>query len=299
MKIVITTPTGNVGSHLVRILLRAGIRPTLFLRDAGKLDAAVRDRVDLVEGDQLDRDDVLRATAGADALYWVAPASGAEDPIATYAQLGANVAGAVSENGVERTVFQSSGGAEKRQGAGEIDGLAANEVQLDETGASVLHLRCGYFFTNLLLDPALAEEGVIRVPRPVDQPLPWVDPRDIAEVAAARLLSQEWEGRQVQAVHGPEDLSFEQAAAIVEDAIGRPVRAEQIGDDAFRAGLSAAGMNEKQVEALIGMSIGTREDYVAEDERTVLTTTPSTLAAWAYENLRQPSRLRSADVAAL
>lgn len=230
---------------------------------------------------------MVRATAGADALYWVAPGTGAEDPIATYAQLAANAAAAVSENRIERTVFQSSGGAEKREGAGEIDGLAANEVQLDETGASVLHLRCGYFFTNLLLDPALAEEGVIRVARPVDRPLPWVDPRDIAEVAAGRLLSRDWSGRQVQAVHGPEDLTFEQAAAVVGEATGRQVRAEQIADDDFREGLRAVGMNEKQIEALIGMSIGAREDYVPEDERTVATTTPSTLAAWAHEHLRR------------
>jgi hypothetical protein len=34
------------------------------------------------------------------------------------------------------------------------------------------------------------------------------------------------------------------------------------------------------------MSIGLR-DFVPEDERTILTTTSSTLAAWAYEHLRE------------
>jgi hypothetical protein len=36
----------------------------------------------------------------------------------------------------------------------------------------------------------------------VDQPLPWVAPRDIAEVAALRLLSPAREGRQVRASTG-------------------------------------------------------------------------------------------------
>ena len=54
MKIVVTTPTGRVGSNVVRLLLQTGIRPTLFLRDAGRLDAAVRGLVDTVEGDQAD-----------------------------------------------------------------------------------------------------------------------------------------------------------------------------------------------------------------------------------------------------
>jgi hypothetical protein len=34
------------------------------------------------------------------------------------------------------------------------------------------------------------------------------------------------------------------------------------------------------------MSAVTREDFVAEDERTIVTTTPTTLAAWVYSCLR-------------
>ena len=86
---------------------------------------------------------------GSDALYWVAPPGESDDPAAAYAELGAVAARAVVENAIPRTVFQSSVGAERRHGVGEIDGLARAEELLDATGASVLHLRCGYFFTNL------------------------------------------------------------------------------------------------------------------------------------------------------
>src|SRR5690606_5628895 len=40
----------------------AGLRPTLLVRDPARLDAAVRERADVVVGDQLRADDVLRAT---------------------------------------------------------------------------------------------------------------------------------------------------------------------------------------------------------------------------------------------
>jgi len=53
----------------------------------------------------------------------------------------------------------------------------------------VVHLRCGFFFTSLLLNRAALEDGVLRIAMPVDTPMPWVDPRDIGDVAAARLLS--------------------------------------------------------------------------------------------------------------
>jgi uncharacterized protein YbjT (DUF2867 family) len=290
MKIVVTTPTGNVGSRVTRLLLQAGVRPTLLLRDPSKLADETRALVDAVQGDQYNPDDVLRATEGADALFWVNPPVFDEDPVAAYARAGSHAARAIREHGISQTVFQSSVGAEKRHGAGEIDGLARTEELLDETGASVLHLRCGFFFTNLLLDPGALQEGVVRVVVPVDAPMPWVDPRDIGDVAAARLLATDWSGRHVQAVHGPEDLTYEQATSIVSRATGRPLRAEQIPDDDMRAALRAAGLGDAVVEAVLGMSTGLRANFTPEDPRTILTTTPTTLAAWAHEHLRaQPS----------
>jgi uncharacterized protein YbjT (DUF2867 family) len=283
MRIVVTTPTGKVGSRVVRLLLQAGARPTLLLRDPAKLDRDVAERVDVVTGDQLVPADVLRAAEGADALYLVCPPTFEGDPVEHYARAGAIAARAVETHAIARVVFQSSIGAEQRTGMGEIDGLARTEVDLDATGASVTHLRCGYFFTNL----ALGLQGdVLPLTMPVDLRLSWVDPRDIGDVAAARLLSTDWSGRHVLAVKGPEDLTFAEAAAIVSEVTGREVRAEQIPDDAMRSALRGAGLGEPVIEGILGMSIGMRSGFVPEQERTLLTTTPTTLRAWAAEHLR-------------
>ncbi|MCW2932389.1 MAG: NmrA family transcriptional regulator [Actinomycetia bacterium] len=216
MKVVVTTPTGNVGSRVVQLLIQAGVRPTVLARRPARLSAAMSERSDVLEVDLADAAAVERATRGADALFWVNPPTfePEADPVAWYAMLGANAARAVAANGIGRTVFLSSIGAEKRSGAGEIDGLARTEEQLDATGATVLHLRCGYFFTNLLGSLDSIREGVLQAPMALDYAQPWVDPRDIGEVAAVRLLSGDWSGRHVQAVHGPEDLTLSQAAAL-------------------------------------------------------------------------------------
>jgi uncharacterized protein YbjT (DUF2867 family) len=285
MRIAVTTPTGNVGRELVPMLVRAGLRPRVLLRDPDRLDPVLRDHVDPVVADLDDPDAVVAATVGVDALYWVAPSPVSEDPVAGYAALGAVAARAVVENAIPRTVFQSSAGAERRHGVGEIDGLARVEEQLDATGAAVLHLRCGYFFTNLTMQLDTLRSGVVPVLLPVDAPLPWVAPRDIAEVAALRLLSADWSGRHVQAVHGPEDLSWAQACAVVAEATGLPLRAERISD-AMRAQLAGAGLGPQQVESILGMSTGIRDDYVPEQPRTVASTTPTTLRGWAYDVLR-------------
>lgn len=292
VKIVVTTPTGQVGSRAARMLIQAGVRPTLLARHPARLDRAAREHADVVEADLSDADAVVRATRDADALLWVEPrlADPGGDPVAWYARLGGNAARAVTENGIGRTVFLSSIGAEMRSGAGEIDGLARTEEQLDATGATVLHLRCGYFFTNLLGELESIRAGVLKATMALDYAQPWVDPRDIGEIAAARLLSAGWSGRHVQAVHGPEDLTLSGVAEIISEVTGHRVRAETISQDTMRRLLRSAGFGDKQVEGIAGMSAVTREDFVAEDKRSVVTTTPTTFAAWAYAHLR-PARV--------
>lgn len=40
-------------------------------------------------------------------------------------------------------------------------------------------------------------------------------------------------------------------------------------------------MTASQADAILGMSTGLHENFIPEQDRTILTTTPTTLAAWA------------------
>jgi NAD(P)H dehydrogenase (quinone) len=289
--IAVTTPTGHVGSHVVRLLCQAGVRPRLLLRDPDHLDAELRDQVDLAVGDQRDAAYVAEATRGVDAVYWVHPDDWSlPDPDADAERTGEGLAAAMRTHRIARVVFQSSIGAELRKGAGFIDGLARVEQRLDaareKTGAALLHLRCGYFMTNLLMDLDGLRAGRLTTIRPLDEPMPWVDPRDIAAVAAARLLADDWTGRQVQAVHGPADLTWTEAATALSTATGTPIGAHRISADEQRAALREVGMGEVAVEGIVGMSTGKSDGFTPEQPRSVLTTTPGDLAGWAVTHLR-------------
>ncbi|MDQ0727260.1 NAD(P)H-binding protein [Microbacterium sp. W4I20] len=285
MRIAITTPNGNVGHHLTRMLVRAGIRPLLLSRNPDSIDAELREYVDVAQADSQDAAQVVAATQGVDALYWVDPSVMSEDPLADYARATEALVAAVTENGIGRVVFQSSIGAEKRHGVGEIDGLAAAEVALDALGIDVTHLRCGFFFSNLLLDVEALRAGRLTTVLPLDAPMAWVAPRDIAEVAALTLLNREWSGRRVHAVHGPEDLTWTEVGAILTEELGRHVVVERVSDAAMLDGLRAAGMPEAMAHAVLGMSTGMREGFVPEQERTVATTTPTGLRGWVREEV--------------
>jgi uncharacterized protein YbjT (DUF2867 family) len=282
MKIVVTTPTGHVGSQLVPLLLRAGERPTLFCRSAARLPERWRSSCAVVEGDQGVTADVIRAIADADAVYWVSPPTEDADPIAGHHRMAASLVAALRETGTSRVVFQSSVGAEARHGFGDIDGLGATEQALDDLGISVTHLRCGYLFTNLLMDLPSIRDGVLSTTLPVDLPVPWVAAEDVAVVAALRLLSTAWEGRHALAVHGPADLSFADVAAVVGTALGRRVAATSVSDTTLSEELTGLGLTPEQVAAVVGMGRGVRDPgFIPANPRTELTTTPTALAGWA------------------
>lgn len=285
MEIATTAPSGNVDRHVVHDLVRAGVRPRVLAHRPESLNPSLAEHVDLRVVDLADVSAVEGAVDGVDALFVTIPAV-SEDPLADYERFGAAVAGAVDRCGVSRVVLQSSVGAELRNGVGEIDGLARVEELLDATSVSVLHLRCAFFFTNLLLQLDQLRAGEVPIVLATDQSMGWVAPADIAQVATSWLVRSDWTGRHVQAVHGPRDLSWDDALAIVSEASGHQVRARQVGDDDMRAALASSGMGPKQVEGILGMSTGMREGFVPEQHRDAVTTTTTTLAAWSYDVLR-------------
>jgi uncharacterized protein YbjT (DUF2867 family) len=117
--------------------------------------------------------------------------------------------------------------------------------------------------------------------------MPWVDPRDVGEVAAARLLAATWSGPAVQAVHGPADLSWNDVAEILGAVLGHKIEVQVITDDELRGALRDAGLTPGVIEGIVGMTAGLRDDFTPEQPRGYVTTTPTTLAAWATENVRR------------
>lgn len=87
-------------------------------------------------------------------------------------------------------------------------------------------------------------------------------------------------------MHGPADLTWTEAAAALSTATGILIEAQRIGRRRAARALREAGMGEVAVEGIVGMSTGKRDGFNPEQPRSVLTTTPSSLAGWAITHLR-------------
>ncbi len=286
MKIVVTTPTGHIGSRVVQLLIQAGVRPTIIARDPARLAPEVREASDVRQGDLTDLDFVLQTTEGADALFWLIPTNYASaDPVGDIVRVGQNAAEAIQKNNIARTVFLSSAGADRR-GGDFISALGRVEDLLNATNASVTHLRPGFFFTNLFMGLEELKQGLFFTTVPLDIPMPWNDPRDVGEIAAARLLATDWTGQSVQEIQGPQHLTFGEVSAIVTEATGHKVETVRISDDELRQALLRAGLGAPSAEAYVEMMGGLTEGQGDWRPRTFVTTTPTTLGAWSYANLR-------------
>src|SRR5947208_85352 len=151
--IVVTAPTGGIGRQVVQNLLAEGAAVRVVARDPARLPAGVARQTEIVRGSHRDPDVLAEAFAGADAVFWPAPAAAT---------------------------------------------------------------------------------------------------RDSAAVAARLLRDGSWTGFEEVPVLGPEDLSYDQMAAIISDVLGKPVHYQQIPGEAYKANMMRFS-SEPMAQGLLDM----------------------------------------------
>ena len=77
--------------------------------------------------------------------------------------------------------------------------------------------------------------------QPLDKPVPMVATADIGHVAAG-LLQEEWTGRRVVELEGPQRITPNQIAATFAEILGRPVRMEAVPRDTWEELFASQGM---------------------------------------------------------
>jgi uncharacterized protein YbjT (DUF2867 family) len=290
MRIAVTTPTGHVGSAVADFLLDLGgdVQVRLLGRRPDKLTDFIRRGAETVIGAQDDVDYLCRATQDVDALLWVTPPGYGSDNLRTYQnRLGEAVAKAIQTNDIARVVNLSSVGAHLTSGTGPIAGLHDVEERINGVAHHVTHLRPGFFFENLLwqLD-SIRKWGRISLPLSASTRYPMIATRDIARVAATRLISATWSGQVVQELHGPTDLCHREVAEILTPSLGRKIVYVKCDRDEMRENLLQSAISENAVDSLLELYEAVESGRLQTSQpRSHETTTSTTLAEFAREVL--------------
>ncbi|MEW1911578.1 NAD(P)H-binding protein [Kitasatospora sp. NPDC085895] len=267
--IVVTGATGNVGRALVRHLVEAGEQVTAVSRRRPEdpLPPGVRH----VAADLADPPAVRAAMDGAEGLFLLVAG---EDP--------AGLVDRARAAGVRRIVLLSSQGVATRPDS--YAHAARFEAAVAAGAPEWTVLRSGGLASN-----ALAWAEPIRTHRAAAGPfadvgLPFVDPEDVAAVAAAVLREDGHHGA-TYVLTGPEPSTPRSRAAAIAEAIGAPVAFHEQTAEQARAEL-ARFMPPPVVEGTLAV-LGTPtpdERRVSPDVERVLGRAPQPFAAWAVRN---------------
>jgi uncharacterized protein YbjT (DUF2867 family) len=224
--VLVTGATGRVGRAIVTQLLAAGVQVRALTR---RLEAArLPPSVDIVVGDLNVPESLDAGLQGADAVFllWTAPPTTVPAVVERLALYTPRVVFLSSPHRTPHPFFQQPNPMAALHA--NIEGLIAT------AGLASTIIRPGIFASNALhwwAEP-IRSGDVVQWPYGAAETAP-IDERDIAAVAV-RALSEDGHVGGDYVLTGPESLSQAEQVKVIGNAIGRPIRFEEVSPEAFR-----------------------------------------------------------------
>jgi uncharacterized protein YbjT (DUF2867 family) len=212
MTILVTGSTGAVGRQVVEQLVKRGADVRALVRDPSKADFPAG--VGVVQGDLLDVDSLRSAFSGVSTLFLLNAVVPDEY---TQALIALNIARAA---GIERIVYLSVIHSDLYVNVPHFASKFGVERMIEQMGLKATILRPAYFMSNdLTVKDVVTGYGVY--------PMPMVDTRDLAEIAAIELIRREQAAAPLPLdrinLVGPDTLTGADVAAIWTEVLGRPI----------------------------------------------------------------------------
>jgi uncharacterized protein YbjT (DUF2867 family) len=224
MATLVVGARGHVGGAVLAGLLAAGevVRASSRAPQPGEFP----------EGVEVVRADLTDPASWSDVLAGMRKAF-----LYAHPETAAEFAAAARDAGVEHVVLLSSSSVLLPDAAANpiAQRHLAVERALDETGLARTFVRPGYFATNTLRWRSIRTERVLRTAFPDATTSP-VHERDIADIAVRALLD-DTQRRNAYAVLGAGPVTQREQVAAIAEALGEPVRVEEVDVDTYRAQL--------------------------------------------------------------
>ncbi|MFI7636713.1 NAD(P)H-binding protein [Nonomuraea sp. NPDC049400] len=273
-RILVTGATGNVGREVLTQLVSVGGPVRALVRTARRLDAGV----EAAEGDLSRPDTLAQALADVETVFLVWPFLTTE---------GAPAVLDVIRGHARRVVYLSSSGVNDEAGrqTDPINQLHADmESLIKKSGLEWTFLRADTIASNTRGWAAqIRGTGVVRGPDIAATAV--VDPRDVAAVAA-RVLADDGHVGATYVLTGPEVVSRAQQVRAIGEAVGRPLRFEEVPVETAREQMLADGMPPALVEALLASAEQRPHAGLITSAVEEITGTPArTFRQWAADHV--------------
>lgn len=251
---LVTGATGKTGKHVMRILLEKGhsVR-ALVHRDDERAEALRQAGAEVVVGDLLDHDQVIRAVEGTNAAYFCYPIRPHLIDATAY------FADAVRRAGLDLIINMSQISAREVAKSHAARNHWIAERVFDWSGVPTVHIR-PTFFSEWLTSPwvrdVLVKEGVIELPYGEGRHAP-IAGEDQARMIAAMLENPAPHVGKTYPLFGPVELSQAEIAEKISDVLGRKVAYRPTTDARYEARLKSHGLGEFIIQHFLCIA----EDY--------------------------------------
>jgi uncharacterized protein YbjT (DUF2867 family) len=276
-RILVTGATGNVGRQVVAQLSATGCRIRALSRNPQS--ANLPKDVEVVRGDLAVPGTLDTALEGVDAVFlvWVLPLAAAATTLQRIASHAERIVLLTSAHRTAHPFFQQPNALRSIH-----EGI---EQLVETTGLQWTFLGPGAFAINCLnwWAPQIRDGDVVRWFH-ADAATAPIHERDIAAVAAHALCEEGHNGK-AYVLTGPESLTQREQVQIIGDAIGRPLRFEEVSPESARRSILA--MWPAQIADMLLSAYGAAVDRPAFVTSTVVdvTGTPArSFHDWAVEH---------------
>ena len=272
--ILVLGATGVTGGQVARQLIEAGYKPRLLVRTRAKA-VAFENKATIFEGD-LDNDaQVASAVAGIEKLYLVsAGLPGRFQEV--------RVIDAAKRAGVRHVVKLSVLTADQPE-VTYAHWHAGTEKHLRDSGMAWTMLRPAHFQSNALFWADTIKSQSVFYQATGEGKWAAVDPKDIGAVAVKALTTTGHEGK-AYALTGPESTNAAGYAAILANALERPLSFVDVPAEQMKSNLVGYGLPEEYVDAAMELMAATKAndwDQVSPDVKAVLGRPAGTFDEWA------------------
>ncbi|MBI3241159.1 MAG: NmrA/HSCARG family protein [Chloroflexi bacterium] len=246
--ILITGAGGKTGKAVIKALAAKGEAVRAFVHRSEQASAVqVLGVRDVAVGDFHDGGAIRKAMEGARAIYHICPNVNPDE-----VAIGRNAITVAQATGTEHFVYHSVLHPQAEAMPHHWNKLRVEEM-LFESGLPFTILQPTTYMQNILAGwQSIFEDGVFRVPYPVETKLSLVDLEDVAEAAAAMLTEPGHAGATYELVGTPVLTQIE-VADVLSRNLGRPVRVETESVEAWEERARTSGMGDYQRETLIQM----------------------------------------------
>lgn len=244
-KILVTGPTGNVGTHVVRQLLAAGVPVRTVAHSRNSIEALRKAGTEVFEADFGVHGSMHSVFDGISSVFLLTPL------VPHMVRMGATLVEEARKAGVKRIVRLSGMGADAAPGI--TLGRWHREVEeaIENSGIAYTFLRPNSFMQTyaVFFGDSIKNKDAFYLPAG-DGKVSLIDTRDVAAVAVKALTQKGHEGK-AYTLTGAEALSNTRVSEILSEVTGRQIHYVDVPDEAARERMKKAQIPDWLVDVLM------------------------------------------------